>query len=199
MSSSFVIEENDNRARNGKSCFVQFKWMLIFGGGILLVAGVVLAIVLPLTLKKKTDDSNNVTVIYPTTTRVVTTSTTSLTSTSVGPIEKPNSRADCVPWAKTWSASRVEAECKKNARCKYQPVPGNVDVPACFYDTNTTKVKLLSREDSLYGFTARLQLDQSNAASVVVLELDELEESVLRFKVKFRDLAKLLNIYETNF
>lgn len=176
-----VFEIEEGRPA-GDSFFKRNKKLLMIAGAGLVVVVVVLAIVLPLTLKSKPDKSDNSTSVQtsPTTTRL-----TTATLSSVQVIEKPDSRADCVPWAKSWSANRVEEECKKNAKCKYQPVPGNADIPACFYDMSKMKIKLLGQNTSPNSY--RLQLDQNDPASLVNLDVQELEESVVRFKVGFFD------------
>jgi hypothetical protein len=105
-----------------------------------------------------------------------------------------NDRVDCLPWMRTNNLITIENECNKlSYSCIFNPVYSSDNrfvAPACFYNKNNLKLKIVNQQDTKFGISYLLA-DQIES-NFLRLEFEFLDDQTIRFKVIFW-LIKIFN------
>ncbi len=113
--------------------------------------------------------------INKTTTSGTITSTTTTTTTHVYSLD---SRINCLPWIQSIDDSILQNECNKNPNCIYEK-SNNDNIPSCFYNKNSYKLKLIESKETELGNTYLF----SDSSKQIRIDFEYLDNEVVRFKV----------------
>ena len=131
------------------------------------------------------------TTIAPTTIAATTITATTIAATTIAPTTTKveideNSRVDCFP--NLPKKDITKEKCDENVLCIYQ-LSDDPDTPTCFYDANQQNNILIETTETELGEIHVIQIGNSRLASQLKVEFEQLDDSVLRFKVKFSKLS----------
>jgi hypothetical protein len=187
------IEMEESPIPREPSFFARNKVLIIVA---IIAAAVIitLAVVLPITLIKSetTTKSTTTTTAAATTTTTITTTTTTTATTTTALTESTtpdyiSARVDCLPELKSlpFNDTNYVNNCTAKKYCKYQPISGMSDVPACYYVKEKLKLNLISEWPNDLGKSFVVERDDTLARNKYQLRFDfeYLEDDVLRFKV----------------
>ncbi len=89
-----------------------------------------------------------------------------------------DSRINCIPWIQSIDDSILQNECNKNPNCIYEK-SNNDNIPSCFYNKNSYKLKLIESKETELGNTYLF----SDSSKQIRIDFEYLDNEVVRFKV----------------